>query len=551
MIPFFNFLKSQQLITALVFMAVVVLAWKNRFLQDDAYISFHYAQNLVEHGRLTYNPTGEFVEGYTNFLWTILMALGMAIGIKPEISSQVLGLCCWAGGLWLIHSWIKKELAQKNLVVLGVALIGTNYSISIYATGGLETPLQFLLTIAAIFQTLKLVAAMQKGKDRAGKYSYLSLIWALGCLNRMDFALVVVWGVIILGINSWKFRPQQLKSLATLSFRLAFPGAIILLLWLSWKYVYYGDIFPNTFYAKVGSIGIKRVLFYTAGFLGYYFLIPLMLTVIVGKGRIINFISNQTITYVLAFILLWLSYLIKIGGDFMEFRMMLPLLPFVYILLIKFWEQVGKPWLIIGSCCYFLMVSFIHGRYYEVYLGIESKDRLADFLMNDKHNLISIGKKLGELFEYDHSISAGIVSAGAIVYHAKFHAIDLLGLNDRYIAKNGRKLTDIPGHQKIAPLSYLYEQKVNVVIGSAVNQDSFATEEDRFQHYLERLEYGVYRMTEPEGYPKSYRIVEIPLDDQYNLYIWYLYPHPKIDQLIDNYQWLDREVEAKMPLKSE
>jgi hypothetical protein len=42
------------------------------FVSDDAYISFRYARNLAEHGQLVFN-LGERVEGYTNFLWTVLL----------------------------------------------------------------------------------------------------------------------------------------------------------------------------------------------------------------------------------------------------------------------------------------------------------------------------------------------------------------------------------------------------------------------------------------------------------------------------------------------
>ncbi len=46
--------------------ALTALAWRNRFVQDDAFISFRYARHLVEGHGLVWNP-GERVEGYTNF----------------------------------------------------------------------------------------------------------------------------------------------------------------------------------------------------------------------------------------------------------------------------------------------------------------------------------------------------------------------------------------------------------------------------------------------------------------------------------------------------
>src|SRR6476646_8857030 len=78
------------------------LVWN--FVTDDAFISFVYSRNLVEHGQLVFN-LGERVEGYTNFLWTVLLAVLMKMGLLPETMSRVLGtgfgiatfaVCAWA-----------------------------------------------------------------------------------------------------------------------------------------------------------------------------------------------------------------------------------------------------------------------------------------------------------------------------------------------------------------------------------------------------------------------------------------------------------------------
>ena len=52
------------------------------FVTDDAYISFRYARNLALSGELVFN-LGERVEGYTNFLWTVMLALGIKLGCRP------------------------------------------------------------------------------------------------------------------------------------------------------------------------------------------------------------------------------------------------------------------------------------------------------------------------------------------------------------------------------------------------------------------------------------------------------------------------------------
>ena len=43
-------------------------------LFDDAMISMRYAQSLAEGHGLVWNPGEAPVEGYTNFLWTLVMA---------------------------------------------------------------------------------------------------------------------------------------------------------------------------------------------------------------------------------------------------------------------------------------------------------------------------------------------------------------------------------------------------------------------------------------------------------------------------------------------
>ena len=55
-------------------------------LFDDAMISMRYARNLAEGHGLVWNP-GERVEGYSNPLWTLWMALIHATGVSDERAS--------------------------------------------------------------------------------------------------------------------------------------------------------------------------------------------------------------------------------------------------------------------------------------------------------------------------------------------------------------------------------------------------------------------------------------------------------------------------------
>ena len=80
---------------ALILGAILLLALSYvfyfRWVAEDAYISFRYARNLVEGHGLVFN-VGEKVEGYTNFLWTLLLAPGLAFNMNPQSISLLLGL---------------------------------------------------------------------------------------------------------------------------------------------------------------------------------------------------------------------------------------------------------------------------------------------------------------------------------------------------------------------------------------------------------------------------------------------------------------------------
>ena len=68
---------------------LALLGYLNRFLQDDAYISFRYAANWVDGYGLTWNPgQAQAVEGYTNFLWVLAAAVPEKMGM--DISSHTL-----------------------------------------------------------------------------------------------------------------------------------------------------------------------------------------------------------------------------------------------------------------------------------------------------------------------------------------------------------------------------------------------------------------------------------------------------------------------------
>src|SRR3954462_15183564 len=92
---------------------LVVHSLAYNFVTDDAYISFVFSRNFAEHGELSFN-LGQPVEGYTNFLWTVLLGAGMIAGIDPGISARVLGTACALGTLYVAFRLMERALGRKT-----------------------------------------------------------------------------------------------------------------------------------------------------------------------------------------------------------------------------------------------------------------------------------------------------------------------------------------------------------------------------------------------------------------------------------------------------
>ena len=96
-------MHTQVMVALLVIMVIfVVHAQSLDFTQDDAFISFRYVENFLDGRGLVFNP-GERVEGYTNFLWIMLLSLFAGLGVDVIVISKLLGLASGCVALLLLY----------------------------------------------------------------------------------------------------------------------------------------------------------------------------------------------------------------------------------------------------------------------------------------------------------------------------------------------------------------------------------------------------------------------------------------------------------------
>jgi len=182
---------------AIIAAGTAICLYYARFaLIDDAYISFRYARNLLEGHGLVFNP-GERVEGYTNFLWVMLLAGARVLGVGFETASRVLGAGC---GLLTVA--VLADLAPRAdrrppwSVLLAPALFVAGLVPLMWAVHGLETAL-FTLLLALAFRAD--IRGLAEGRIRPA-----SAVWlGLASLTRPEgtalFVARLAWGLLFEG----------------------------------------------------------------------------------------------------------------------------------------------------------------------------------------------------------------------------------------------------------------------------------------------------------------------------------------------------------------
>src|SRR5688500_7701941 len=124
-------------------------AWRVRaFTVDDAYISFRYADNLAAGRGLVYNA-GERVEGYSNLLWTLVLAALEVVGADMVVGSKVLGAVLATASLVPVYLLARRLRPFDGVPCLATWMLASSFGFTGYAVFGLETSLFLALTLTA------------------------------------------------------------------------------------------------------------------------------------------------------------------------------------------------------------------------------------------------------------------------------------------------------------------------------------------------------------------------------------------------------------------
>ena len=280
--------------------AVLTTAW----VSDDAYITFRTLDNFVHGYGLRWN-VGERVQSFTDPLWLLLLSIPYALTREAYFTSLVVSIPLAFAAVWLFATRIARSPLSAALGLL--ALIFSKAFVE-YSTSGLENSLTHLL--------LAVFLALVCWSDRARRLLALWCVGALIMVNRLDLVLLVgpVLAVDAVG------RPW--RDIV----RTAAIGLTPLVAWEIFSIVYYGFPFPNTAYAKLGT-GVSSMALLVQG--GLYLLDTMendpVTLVTIGAATVMALRGRQRGNWAVAIgILLYLAYVVRVGGDFMSGRFLTP-----------------------------------------------------------------------------------------------------------------------------------------------------------------------------------------------------------------------------------
>ncbi len=449
-------------LTALPFMAaaLALLAWLIRaywpFTIDDSFITFRYAAHLAAGLGPVYNPGLPRAEGYTTFLWMLIMAIPHAAGLDAVAFAKWAGAVMTAGTLAVVFfftlhltRFMEGTLrgAAAGMAALLLAAFGPT---SLHAVAGMETPL-FTLLLTIFLWLVTVYTGRPDDKLAAG----LSVTALLLGLTRPEGNLAALAG---LGVALALIPPRQrLSLLKTAGLLYGLPGAAYFI----WRAVYYGTLLPLPFYIKVASQALLAGWPDVASY-GRHMLVRLGVPIALALPRVRrDLVPALTAAGVIVVFFLFPAHIMGYS-----WRYLYPLTPFLYALAVSGLGSViawGRSQAKVSAAaapaaaltaCLLIGGSTLADTRQEI-----ENARWYGYSLEHAH--AALGRRLAAFPADGQTMVLAIGDAGAAPYYAGWRTIDTFGLNDRTIALSGHD----PG--------YVFSHNPDVVVLISQGADEF------------------------------------------------------------------------------
>ena len=482
------------------------------FLTDDAYISFRYARNLAEGHGLVFNPGTSAWRATPTSCGCSCSRSFAKLGAPPETVAHPLtfSLTFVLWGLVARRAWRTRPGGAEWIAIAAPLLLAATRTVAVWSTSGLETRLFEVLVVGGALRLLHELDASARGESPR---PIAALLFALSALTRPE-------GLMLSGMALGTAAALDFARTGRIESRVS-RGAI---LWAGlagahflFRFLYYGEWLPNTYYAKVSGAQWGMGWSYHACLALEYAAWLWLPLVALGVRANLRRGTPEVPLLFGAIVIPHVLYLAAIGGDHFEYRPQTLYFPFLFLLLadglaeVRRWRQgtaIGTAWLALSVGGVFWLPAQMHRQHPEGYRagfpgwGRESLEgRLylrpeADpvyslpilrsigaahraLLLKTTHGFVGIRQEEHRNFlemigpeaeRLRRLVEEGVIpadahfaldSVGFIPYVSDLRVLDRLGLTDAFVARSGSSGSGLMAHDRRATADYAREIEVD------------------------------------------------------------------------------------------
>jgi arabinofuranosyltransferase len=321
--------RHRVLVGALLALPVVLLAiaaWNYRWMSDDGFINLRVVSQIKAGNGPVFNA-GERVEAATSPLWIAMLYLGdLLTPIRLEWVAVLEGIGLTLGGLGLAVFGavrLQRGVVDHAIWLPAGALVFASFPpVWRFASSGLENGLAFAW-LGACFAVLAGWARRERGLTCPA-----AVLLGLGPLVRPELTIVAAGFLVFVLAAQWRIDTWR-RRFAILGSAVALPVAYEI-----FRMGYYASLVPNSAIAKEAShsywsFGLTYLRQTVVD--AYALWIPLVILAVAAYVPLVAWMRRAAMRrgqfVVAAFVvgaLLDALYIVRVGGDFMHARLLLP-----------------------------------------------------------------------------------------------------------------------------------------------------------------------------------------------------------------------------------
>lgn len=445
------------LVPGLVFMALFV--WRSSSnpsgrrrltLFDDAMISMTYARTFADTGELVWFPGADRVQGFTNPLWTLYMALLHRVGwegssavVALTLTSMALIIAVAVVAFVVVIGLLPDHPRRRLFAAIAAGTVALCYPLVFWGLRGMEVVLLALVLLIVVG------GSPVGGRQRRPALAVTATVaGVVGVLTRLD----VVVPIIAVGIACAATTPTRRDRARVVALGAA-PAVAAAAVVLTLQELYYGEWLPNTYLLKVAGVSwaerLERGLTTSGPLVPFLALVVVATVVVRARG---DHAARDRAVVMLSAIAAVVAYNVWVGGDAWGSRLfnrfVTTIVPLGIVLVVAAAALIGhgaarstprRPVIVGLSAALAILLVASAGPTVTWW-------RAGGLHVDDDQHKTEQAQALTDATTADAIIAT--MWAGAPAYYSERPMIDLLGKSDPVIAAMTPVASFRPGHNK-------------------------------------------------------------------------------------------------------